>query len=133
MTTRSTTVTTTNLQVNDNEFTRTPVATSVPTPSAVEAEGVRQESAPAQSNINSGINANVQRDVVISVKEVDSKVLQGSHGVGDHRATARPAVLPDNPGPREQMHGQRDSRNYNENGKSFVSTLGDCADSDAGN
>jgi len=97
MTTRSTTVTTTNLQVNDNEFTRTPVATSVPNPirsrSGRRPSGIRT----CSEHINSGINANVQRDVVISVKEVDSKVLQGSHGVGDHRATARPAVLPDNP------------------------------------
>ena len=38
-----------------------------------------------------------------SITEVDSKVIQGSHGVGDHRIVAKPAVLPQNPGPREGM------------------------------
>ena len=67
----------------------------------------------------------------ITVKPVDSKTLAGSYP-GDHRTKAADAKLPDNPAPREQMHGQQNSKFYNENGKGFQSTATDL-DSDAGN
>lgn len=40
--------------------------------------------------------------VVGPIKSVDSKTLAGSYP-GDHRAKGADAVLPSNPGPREQM------------------------------
>ncbi len=67
----------------------------------------------------------------VVIKPVDFLTITGSYA-GDHRSQAAPAVLPDNPSPREQMAGQRDSRNYNENGKAFKSTPTGL-DSDQGN
>jgi len=50
-----------------------------------------------------GTEVEAARSTQPATKEVDSRVLVGSHGVGDHRIAAKPAVLPANPGPREGM------------------------------
>lgn len=82
------------------------------------------------SDINSGMACG-SPVTVGPIKPVDRKTLEGSTP-GDFRSQAAPAVLPNQPGPREQMAGQRDSRNYNENGKAFKSTPTGL-DSDQGN
>ena len=70
------------------------------------------------------------------IKPVDRKTIQGSYP-GDSRSSGDSAkaamdAIANNGGPRTQMHGQQDSRNYNENGKAFQSTS-NSPDSDAGN
>lgn len=54
----------------------------------------------SSDSINSGLTCTDHQVTVGPIKPVDSKTLQGSYP-GDHRAQAAPAVLPNNPGPRE--------------------------------
>ena len=52
-TSKNTTVTTTNLAVGDNENSRIPAVSAVPTPATVEAEGQRiAKGGPWEDNIN---------------------------------------------------------------------------------
>lgn len=62
------------------------------------------------------------------VKKVD----QGQSDNRDDICKSSMGAIKNASGPRTQMRGQRDSRNYNENGKSFKSTS-NSPDSDAGN
>ena len=98
-TTRNTSCTTTNLAVGDSENTRIPALTATPSPATVEAQGVKPLKRDSQGNSYS-----VGSQVTVGpIKEVDSRVLIGSHGVGDHRIVAQPAKLPSNPDPRSGM------------------------------
>lgn len=86
---------------------------------------------------NTTSDMSVSSVVPVSVKPVDRKTLEGStpgdfNKSGDTAKASMDAIA-NPPSPREQMRGQQNSRNYNENGKSFVSSPGDLADSDAGN
>ena len=87
-------------------------------------------------NTTSGMSVGSQV-VVGAMKPVDSKTLVGSYA-GDHRIPAKDGVtatldaLKNAGGPRSQMAGQQNSRNYNESGKAFESTS-NASDSDAGN
>jgi hypothetical protein len=70
------------------------------------------------------------------IRPVDRKTITGSYP-GDSRSSGDTAkasmdAIANNGGPREQMKGQQDSRNYNENGKAFKSTS-NSPDSEAGN
>jgi len=74
----------------------------------------------------------------ISVKKVDqAKVEIGKRTpLVDTRPDPVKASMDEianSPAPREQMHGQRDSKNYNENGKAFRSSAFCALDSEAGN
>ena len=67
------------------------------------AEG--RKASPANNATGSGVTSGMavgSQVVVGAVKPVDSKTLGGSYP-GDHRAKAAPAVLPNNPGPREAV------------------------------
>jgi len=63
-------------------------------------ESLGQKPVAANSDASSmGVNSQVGNP---TAKPVDFKTLAGSYS-GDHRYKASDAVLPDNPGPREQM------------------------------
>ena len=135
--------TTTNLTVGDNEQKRTPVGRlSTDDPRTLSAEYGRKE-APATANgptvspaVASGTHtsdrANVSgmdcnpHSLPIVVKPAGFRTITGSTP-GDHRAPNSGAGITDKfknqGGPRTQMPGQRNSRNYNEDGKSFQSTV----------
>jgi hypothetical protein len=90
--------------------------------------------APAKLTKDGGSFTATSQVTVGPIKPVDSKTLGGSYP-GDHRVPAAPVNMDafTNPGgPREQMSGQRDSKNYNEDGTAFKSTS-NSPDSEAGN
>lgn len=66
------------------------------------ADGRRLNGSGTQgSDVNSGIAASQNSEVrPVEVKQVGHKTIEGSNA-GDHRSQAAPAVLPDNPAPRE--------------------------------
>ncbi len=76
-------------------------------------------------NMNVGSQVNVG-----AIKPVDRRTIEGSTP-GDFRSQAAPAVLPDNPGPREGM-GQSKVMSSKLDNPPFVSNDSD-SDSDAGN
>jgi len=83
-------------------------------------------------------NFNVSSGPSISVKKVDqAKVEIGKRtSLVDTRPDPVKAAMnqiANPPGPREQMRGQRDSKNYDENGKAFRGSEFASLDSDAGN
>jgi hypothetical protein len=87
-----------------------------------------------EPTINSGMT--VAASVLpVSVKQTGFRDLKNG---ADYRPgsqdTAKSSIaeISNNGGPREQMQGQRNSRNYSENGKAFRST-DNAADSDGGN
>jgi hypothetical protein len=145
--------TTTNLAVGDNEARRTPIGRPISdTPADLAAHAPAKlaptTAAPAVAPATpaSGVN-NRDRGMVaqmntnphslpINIKPVDRKTLAGSTP-GDHRAPNTGAGVTDKfkvqGGPRTQMPGQRNSRNYNEDGKGFQSTPVNLSDSEAGN
>lgn len=96
------------------------------------SDGQKLSNADNQGNdTTSGMSLN-SPVVVGPIKPVDRRTLAGSTP-GDFRSGNLDRVkLPTNPGPREQMAGQQNSKFYNENGTSFQSNDSD-ADSDAGN
>ena len=69
--------------------------------------------------------------VSVSVKPVDRKTVEGSTP-GDFRAKGAPAVLPNQPGPREGM-GQVPNGRFCKSAPASQSFTGSNADSDAGN
>ncbi len=116
--------TTTGLAVNDMRDNR--IATQAAAEANAAAQGKKFTANPELSSMGEAF-----QPAPIVVKPVDFKTITGSYA-GDHRAEASPAQLPNQPNPRQQMEGQRDSRNYNENGKAFKSTPTGL-DSEAGN
>lgn len=116
--------TTTGLQVHDNNANR--VAVQNAADAAVAAKGQTPK-----VNTDLSVLGEASQPVVGPIKPVDFKTITGSYA-GDHRAEAAPAVIPAQPSPRQQMEGQRDSKNYNENGKAFKSTPTGL-DSESGN
>jgi hypothetical protein len=85
------------------------------------------------TGINSGMNVQTQVPAT-TAKDVDSTVICGSHKSGSDDVSKNFSTdqFKNQGGPRSQMSGQQNSRNYNENGKAFKST-GNATDSDAGN
>ena len=73
----------------------------------------------ADQRITAGMTTGSQVNVG-PIKPVDRKTITGSTP-GDFRAKAAPAVLPDNPAPREQMGQQRSSK-FDGNAKPFESS-----------
>ncbi|HTS04403.1 MAG TPA: hypothetical protein VMP68_02395 [Candidatus Eisenbacteria bacterium] len=69
-------------------------ATSAAVKPNIEAgEGQRESASVSQMGCNG---------IAVNVKPVDRRTIEGSYS-GDSRAKGSPAVLPANPGPREQM------------------------------
>jgi hypothetical protein len=131
--TRNTSATTTGLTVGDNEASRTPIGRPLADNPATLAAA-----SPAKLTPDAGTSPYTATSQVgpITVKPVDRRTLQGSYP-GDSRVsgdTAKNAVdqIANTGGPRTQMRGQQDSRNYNESGAAFKSTS-NSPDSDAGN
>jgi hypothetical protein len=88
------------------------------------------------SDINSGLT--VSGGPTIAVKKVDqAKVEIGKRApLVDSKSDPVKAAMDkiaNPPCPREQMRGQRNSRHYDENGKSFRGSEFAAPDSDAGN
>lgn len=130
---RNTSATTTGLQVNDTEGSRTPIGRPIPnSPADLAAASPAKLPADASGNCYT-VGSQV---TVGTIKPVDRRTIQGSTP-GDFRSSgdsvkATMDQIKNPPSPREQMRGQRDSRNYNENGKAFQSTS-NSQDSEAGN
>jgi hypothetical protein len=88
----------------------------------------------AEPTINSGFACSASV-LPITVKKTDFKDLKTG---ADYRPGSPDTVkssmdqIADNGGPRSQMKGQRNSKNYSENGKAFRSTS-NSPDSDSGN
>jgi hypothetical protein len=133
MNTRNTSATTTGLAVNDSEVNRTPIGRPLADNPATLAAASPARLTPDAGKTPYTVGSQVS---VGPIKPVDRKTITGSYP-GDSRSsgdTAKAAmdVIANNGGPREQMKGQQDSRNYNENGRAFQSTS-NSPDSDAGN
>jgi hypothetical protein len=130
MNTRNTSATTTGMRVGDNEASRAPLQTS--DDANVASEGVKASPAngsTGKNDVTSGMNVGSQVSVGV-IKPTDSKTLEGSYA-GDHRVTAKPAVLPENPGVRDGMRQTVAGKNIASNlpQESFP---GNLTDSDQG-
>jgi hypothetical protein len=128
--TRNTSCTTTGLGVSDTRVNR--IATQVTDEANAASEGTK----PTASSADLSPMGEASQPTPIVVKPVDRKTITGSTP-GDSRSSgdsAKAAIdqIKNPPSPREQMRGQKNSRNYNENGKGFKSTS-NSPDSDAGN
>lgn len=124
-------VTTTGMRVGDNEASRNPVQTT--DEASVADQGAKASPANGsvgKNDVTSGMNVSSQVNVG-AIKPTDSKTLEGSYA-GDHRVTAAPAVLPQNPEPREQMTQAPFGKNTPSN-LPVESFPGNLADSDQGN
>jgi hypothetical protein len=128
----NTSCTTTGLAVNDSEANRTPIGRPLADNPATLAAA-----SPARLTPDAGLPYTVGSQVSVGpIKPVDRKTITGSYP-GDSRSSgdsAKAAMdhIANVGGPRTQMAGQQNSRNYNENGKAFKSTS-NPPDSEAGN
>lgn len=122
--------TTTGMRVHDDENNRHPQLHEMSESEATAAgEKPLQKDTYRAHTINEGIACDDWKNSVggpVTIKPVDRKTIEGSTP-GDFRKsgdTAKPSVdaIAGLGGPRTQMPGQRDSKNYVENGKNFRPT-----------
>jgi hypothetical protein len=137
MPTNSPSSTTTSMNVNDSPAVRTAIGREIAdTPAALAAVApARLAPAVGSTGINSGMNTQTQVPAsAVVIRDVDSTVITGSHksASDDVSKNFSTDAFKNQGGPRSQMPGQQNSRNYNENGRAFKSTS-NSPDSDAGN
>jgi hypothetical protein len=130
---RNTSATTSSMNISDTPAARAAIGREIPdSPASLSAASLaRLTTDPATSPYTT-----TSQVVVGPIRPVDRKTVTGSYP-GDSRSsgdTAKAAMdqIANVGGPRTQMKGQQDSRNYNENGKTFKSTS-NSPDSDSGN
>ena len=137
---QKTSVTTTGLKVGDSEVSRHPTQTDADGNAASDGKQMpASRYAGKPDSINTGIAASQPSELrPVTVQPVDRRTIEGSTP-GDfcknvsHSGDAAMAKIANPPGPREGMRGQRNSRSYDENGKSFQNFPGNLTDSDGGN
>jgi hypothetical protein len=124
---KATSCTTTGIRVGDNETSRTPIGGEIPdTPQSLAADSpAKLPGASGSDSINSGFTCGSQLPTLVT-QPVDRRTLAGSTP-GDFRqsgdsARASMDQIANPPNPRAQMRGQRNSKNYAEDGSHTVVT-----------
>ena len=130
----TTSSTTTSMNIADTPASRTPVGREIPDSPATLAAQAPARLTPAA--VDAGGMGGCQNSQVptLTVKRVDATVIQGSGSTSSDDVSGKFSTdqFKSQGGPRQQVAGSRDSRNYDENGKAFKSTS-NSPDSDAGN
>lgn len=130
----STSSTTSSMNIADTPASRTPIGREIPDSPAALAAQAPAKLAPASGTQAVLPGSQNSQMTAVTVKRVDCTVLQGSGSTSSDDVSKNFSTdqFKNASGPRTQMQGQQDSRNYNENGKAFKSTS-NSPDSDAGN
>jgi hypothetical protein len=130
----STSSTTSSMNVSDSPAARAAIGREIPDNPASLAAASPARLTPDAGNA-SGMNGSQNSAVpTVTIRRVDCTVIQGSGSTSsdDVSKSVSTDQFKNASGPRQQMQGQQDSRNYVENGKAFKSTPTGL-DSDAGN
>ena len=123
---------TSSMNIADTPASRMPIGREIADnpASLAAASPAKLASSPSADSINSGMASSQNSEVrPVTVVPVDRKTICGSTP-GDHRKPVRDGVTDalrqasgSDKGPRSQMAGQKNSRNFSEDGKGFQSTI----------